>query len=137
MTVGPMRPRLSAGEMRLMALLWDSGAMTLAEVYAAQGRDVGQTTIQTQLNRLVAKRVVARSKERPAKFLAIVERQQVSAGFLDLLIETVGRGKIAPLVAQLVSRGTLSDEDVVELRQLIDDAGIKAKKPRRKRENRA
>ncbi len=133
MTANSSRPRLSPGEMRLMALLWDRGGMTLAEVHAAQGRDVAQTTVQNQLNRLVEKKVVARSTDRPAKFTPLVERGQMSGGFLDLLIETVGQGKILPLVAQLVSRGKLTADEVSELHAIIDRAEVKTKPTRTKR----
>jgi BlaI family transcriptional regulator, penicillinase repressor len=126
------RPRLSAGEMRLMALLWDRGPLTLSEVHEAHDRDVGQTTVQNQLARLLVKGVVSKSEDRPAKYIACVERHQISEGFLDLLVETVGQGKILPLVAQLVSRAKLSPDDVAELQRLIDGANQPSKKPRSK-----
>lgn len=133
MAKGSGRPRLSAREMQLMAVLWDHGAMTLAEVHAAQGRDVAQTTVQNQLHRLVEKKVVARSADRPARFVATVERGQMSHGFLDLLIETVGQGRIMPLVAQLVSRGKLTAEEVAQLHKIIDRAETPSKPTRTKR----
>ncbi|MBL9122135.1 MAG: BlaI/MecI/CopY family transcriptional regulator [Planctomycetaceae bacterium] len=126
------RPKLSPGELRLMALLWDGGPLTLAEVHEAQGRDVALTTVQNQLNRLVEKKVVARSGQRPARYSATVDRQQMSRGFLDLLIETVGQGRVLPLMAQLVSRGQLMPDEVAQLRQLIDRAEAEAKSTRNK-----
>ncbi len=127
------RPPLSAGEMRLMALLWDRGPMTLAEVHEAQGRDVAQTTIQNQLTRLVDKQVVSRSAERPARFAATVDPPQATRGFLDLLVETVGQGRISPLVAQLVARAKLSAAEITELHAIIDRAEVRSKSARNRK----
>ena len=43
-------------------------------------RPLGYTTVQTRLNRLVAKGVVARSNDRPARYRAAVRPDEVSAG---------------------------------------------------------
>jgi BlaI family transcriptional regulator, penicillinase repressor len=126
------KPRLSAGEMRLMALLWDHGPMTLTEVHAAHQRDVGLTTVQNQLARLVTKGALSKSEDRPAKYIPETKRHQVSEGFLDLLVDTVGQGKILPLVAQLVSRAKLSPQDVAELQKIIDGTSTSPKKARSK-----
>jgi BlaI family penicillinase repressor len=114
--------KLSLGEMRLMGILWERGPLTLAEAFQSQPGQVGYTTIQTQLNRLVDKGVAARSKSRPMKYRPLASPTEAGAGLLQLLIDTVGGGKIIPLVAELVSRATLSKEDAQELKRIIDDA---------------
>ncbi len=48
-------PRLSAGEMEIVQMLWRAGAVTLSEAHAALERPIGYTTVQTRLNRLVEK----------------------------------------------------------------------------------
>lgn len=116
------KKRLSAGEMEVLQLLWDRGELTLSEAHQAMDRKLGYTTVQTRLNRLVEKGLVARSEERPARYSAAVGRQQVSAGHLDLLIERVTAGKVVPLVAQLIRDRTLSPDEIHELKQLIDEA---------------
>ncbi len=120
--------RLSPGEMRLMGVLWEQGPCTLAESYELQPGQLAYTTIQTQLNRLVAKRLVARSKVRPMKYRALVDPQAMGAGLLQLLVDTVGGGRIFPLVEQLVSLVSLSREDVRELKRLIEGACAKPSK---------
>jgi BlaI family penicillinase repressor len=115
-------PRLSAGEMEIVQMLWRTGAATLSEAHAALGRPIGYTTIQTRLNRLVAKGVLARSAERPARYSAAVAPEDVSARHLDLLLERVSDGSVVPLVAHLVRDRTLSNEEIDELKQLIAEA---------------
>src|ERR1700685_3872191 len=100
--------RLSAGEMEILEMLWRLGPVALSEAHAGLGRAIGYTTVQTRLNRLVDKRLVTRSADRPAKYAAAVLPTQVSAGHLDLLLERVSVGSVVPLVAHLVRDRQLS-----------------------------
>jgi predicted transcriptional regulator len=115
-------PRLSAGEMEIMQMLWRAGPVTLSAAQAALGRKIGYTTIQTRLNRLVDKKVVARTAERPARYQAAVEQAAVSAGHLALLVERVSGGSVVPLVAHLVRDWDLTSEEIAELKKLIAQA---------------
>lgn len=122
MTGKRARPRLTAGEMEIMHVLWNAGPVGLAEAHRAIGRPIGYTTIQTRLNRLVAKGFVTRIAGRPAKYTAAVPPEDVSARHLDLLLERVSGGSIVPLVAQLVADRSLSVEEIRELKRLIHQA---------------
>ena len=51
--------RLSAGEMEMLQMLWRDDPVTLSEAQQGLRREIGYTTEQTWLNRLVAKDVVA------------------------------------------------------------------------------
>lgn len=115
-------PRLSAGEMEIVQMLWRDGPLTLSEAHAALGRPIGYTTMQTRLNRLVEKRIVSRDSDRPARYAAAVAPEEVGARHLDLLIERVGGGSVVPLVAHLVRDRNLSADDITELKQLIAEA---------------
>ncbi len=121
-------PRLSAGEMEILQMLWRQGSVALSEAQAALGRAIGYTTMQTRLNRLVEKGVVTRSADRPARYTAAVAPEQVSAGHLDLLLERVSGGSIVPLVAHLVRDRALSSAEIAELKQLIGEADRQSRK---------
>lgn len=123
--------KLSVGEMRLMAVLWKWGPLKLSEVFREQPGQVGYTTIQTQLNRLVEKGVASRSSSRPTRYGALVEPDAASAGMLQMLIDTIGSGSIIPIVELLVRRNPPTKEDVRTLKQVIDRAVAKPvkKKP--------
>jgi predicted transcriptional regulator len=121
-------PRLSAGEMEIMQLLWQLGSATLAEAQAGFDREIAYTTMQTRLNRLVDKGVVARSAERPARYSPAVAPADVSARHLDLLLERVSDGSVVPLVAHLVRDRSLTADEIAELKALIaqaEDAELK------------
>ena len=111
--------RLSAGELEMLQMLWRDGPVTLSEAQRGLRRMIGYTTVQTRLNRLVDKGVVARTSQRPAKYRAAVSADDVSAGHLGLLLERVSDGSIVPLVAHLMKGRRLSGEEIVALRKLI------------------
>lgn len=115
-------PRLAAGELEIVQMLWRTGEVTLSEAQRALDRPVGYTTVQTRLNRLVAKGVVVRSKDRPARYRAVVRPEEVSARHLDLLLERVSEGSIVPLVAHLMKRQRLSSDEIAQLKRLIAES---------------
>jgi predicted transcriptional regulator len=119
--------RLSPGEMEILQMLWREGPVALSEAQAGLGRAIGYTTVQTRLNRLVQKGVVARTADRPARYRAAVAPEEVSARHLDLLLERVSGGSVVPLVAHLVRDRALSSAEIAELKQLIAQAERAAK----------
>ncbi len=128
-------PRLAAGEMEILQVLWREGGVTISEAQRALDRAVGYTTVQTRLNRLVAKGVVTRTRERPARYWAAVSPEAVSARHLDLLLERVSGGRVVPLVAHLVRDRQLTPDEVAGLKRLVDEAEKAARrnKPKGKR----
>lgn len=114
----------SAGDLELLSLLWEHGPSSLAEVHERLDREVGYTTVQTRLNRLVDKGWAEKSKDgrRPTRYQASIEREQVSAPQLDQLVERVARGSVVPLVAQLLDGAKLTADEVSELKQVLRDA---------------
>ena len=116
------KQKLSAGEMEIMSLLWEHGELTLSEAQRMFGREIGYTTMQTRLNRLVEKGLAERSSTRPAKYTAAVSKESVSANHLDTLLERVTGGQVVPLVAQLVNDRSLTKAELLELKKLIRDA---------------
>lgn len=119
--------RLSPGEMEVLQMLWQHGPVTLSDAQAKLGREIGYTTIQTRLNRLVEKKVVARSSDRPAQYSAAIEPSEVTAGHLELLVKRTG-GSVVPLVAHLVRDWSLSAEEIAELKLLLAEAERQSKK---------
>jgi predicted transcriptional regulator len=127
-------PRLTSGELEILAALWRTGPGTISEVHAALGQPIGYTTVQTRLNRLVSKGVITKSDERPAHYQAAFGPEEVSRRDLEVLVRRVNRGQVVPLVAYLVRDRTLSRDEIDDLRRLIDEAEQKAR--REKRSNR-
>lgn len=119
--------RLVAGELEMLQMLWREGPVTILEAQRALGLSVGYTTVQTRLNRLVKKGVAAKSAKRPAKYSAAITPDEVREEDLDLLVDRVSEGQVIPLVAHLVSRQTLSAEEIEALKKLVAEAERRAK----------
>ncbi len=122
MTIRRKQARLASGEIELLEMLWRIRSATLAEAHEALPRKIGYTTVQTRLNRLVAKGLAKRSGSHPAKYEAVIQPDQVCRGDLDVLVNRVTSGRIVPLVAHLVQDRDLTDAELCELRELIDEA---------------
>jgi predicted transcriptional regulator len=120
------KPRLTAGELELLDVLWRRGGSTISGVQAALARPIGYTTVQTRLNRLVAKGVARKSDERPAHYSAAVPPESVTRDDLDSLLDRVTRGRVVPLIAHLVRERTLSPQELEEIRGLIEEAEARA-----------
>jgi BlaI family transcriptional regulator, penicillinase repressor len=112
-------PRLGAGEMEILQMLWREGPVTISEAQHALGRPIGYTTVQTRLNRLFDKGVVTRSKDRPSHYRAAVAPGAVSAPHLDMLLERVSGGSIVPLVAHLMKGRSLTADEIAAIKRLL------------------
>lgn len=118
----PAAPRLTPAELEIVSVLWRVGPATIAETHTALAKPIGYTTVQTRLNRLVEKGVVARTEPRPARYQATLRPDDVSRSELENLVQRVSDGHVIPLVAFLVNDRALSGEEIGQLKRLIDQA---------------
>lgn len=121
------QPRLAEGEIEILQMLWRTGPVTLAEAHQSFGQPIGYTTIQTRLNRLVAKKLVTKSGSWPAQYGAAIRPEDVSAQDLNLLLSRVSGGRVVPLVAHLIRDRVLDADEISELKRLIAEAEHKSK----------
>ncbi|MCO6046046.1 BlaI/MecI/CopY family transcriptional regulator [Aeoliella sp. ICT_H6.2] len=123
-------PRLPEGEIEILEMLWRESAVTIHGAQQALGQPIGYTTVQTRLNRLVDKGLVARTKTRPAQYSAAVTPAEVRERDLETLVERVSSGRVVPLVAHLINRKGVTPEEIAELKALIEQAEHKTTKPK-------
>ena len=114
--------RLLAGELELLEVLWRDGAVTISEARQGLTREQGYTTVQTRLDRLVIKKLATKTRTRPAKYKAKIKRADVSRDDLNVLVKRVTGGRVVPLIAHLVTEHDLTDDDINEIRELIEAA---------------
>ena len=100
--------RLSDGEWKLMKTLWQCQPRTLAELVAALDAETGwsRATIFMMLKRLIA-----------AITYSDVEPEETEA-----FLSKVYGGSVGMMVSNLVDRGTLSEQDIQELKAILDAA---------------
>ena len=114
--------RLLNGELELLEVLWRLKAATISEAQQGLGRELGYTTVQTRLDRLVTKNLATKTRTRPARYKANIKPAEVSGNDLNVLVQRVTGGRVVPLIAQLVGEHDLTEDDIVEIRRLIEAA---------------
>jgi BlaI family transcriptional regulator, penicillinase repressor len=115
--------RLGERELDIMQSLWKIGKATVAQVQEdlrEQGSDIAYTTIQTMLNRLETKKLVARDEsERTHRYFAMLEEPAAAGSALQRLVERFFRGSTEALVTRLVEED-LTSEQLERIQSLID-----------------
>ena len=115
----PKKPKISDAELEILGVLWSKREATISEIHGALNKPVQQATIQTQLNRLIEKKVVKRDDRRPARYSAILEPEIVSSRPLELLVKNIGNGSVFPLIAHLVKHQEFTADEIALLKQLV------------------
>ena len=116
-----MRISFTDRELDVMAVLWDRGSATVAEVRERLPDDLAYTTVLTVLRTLEGKGHVGHRGEGKAhRYFPLVERRVAGRSALARLIETVFNGSPELLLTQLVSDRNLTDEELKRLRRLMD-----------------
>lgn len=115
--------KLGERELDIMQSLWKLERATVSQVQEdlrEQGNDVAYTTIQTMLNRLEAKKLVARdNSERTHLYHAVLEEPSVAGSALQRLIERFFRGSTEALATRLVEND-LTPKELARIQALID-----------------
>ncbi|WP_419252751.1 BlaI/MecI/CopY family transcriptional regulator [Caulobacter sp. ErkDOM-YI] len=115
--------RISTAESQVMRALWAKSPLSAEEIIAAlpADQDWADATVKTLLNRLLKKDAIAADRD-GRRFLyrpLVAQGDYVHAesqGLLDRLFD----GRLAPLVAHFSQREKLSDQDVADLRRLLE-----------------
>ena len=119
----PARPALSKGEMEIARVLWELRKATVREVYEAlpAQRQMDFATVQTYLRRLDTKGYVkAELDGRTRVYTPRVRPATVIRETVGDLVDRLFGGETLSLMRHLIEDGQITDEDLTELRQLID-----------------
>ena len=116
-------PRISDAELVVMKVVWEKAPVTANQVVCAleNQKHWKPKTIHTLLSRLVRKRALAFEKKgREHHFRPLVEAAEyahaVSRSFLSRFFD----GQVAPFLACFLEREGLSDEEIEELRRILN-----------------
>jgi len=116
---------LSDGEWKIMKLLWNDAPRTIGEIVDALNAETGwsRTTVFVMLKRLVAKNAVRLDDSgRLQEYYPLIGRRDVTPEETDSFLARVYDGSIGMMVSSMAGRQALSQEDIAELRQILDDA---------------
>src|SRR5450755_3253164 len=118
----PKKPVLTAQELEIMKIVWQSGASTVRDVYESllEQRRIAYTTVMTMMNILEQKGYLKkRQEDRAYVYLSARPQKQVIAAMVREFIQRVFNGSAEPLLAHLVEDDQLTEQDLEEIRKTI------------------
>jgi BlaI family transcriptional regulator, penicillinase repressor len=112
------------GELEILRVLWERGSASLGEVCEALrvGRPVATTTVATMLRVMLDKGLVRRKQAggRGQQWSAVVTHAAAAKTMVGKLVDGIFDGSAQQLVAHLVEGGKLSEQELSELRTLLN-----------------
>ena len=114
---------LSAGEWRIMEVIWESPC-TLMELVREMETRAGwaKSTVATMVRRMEDKGFLRGEQEgRGKRFYPCVSRQAAAAAETDSLLSRVYHGSVGLLLNTLVQRTQLSKEELNDLYRLLEE----------------
>ena len=107
-------------ELDVMAVLWETGSATVAEVRDKLPADLAYTTVLTILRNLEAKELVTHTSEGKAhRYVPRIARRAARKSALTRIVDKLFHGSPGQLITQLVEDESLSAEDMKRLRALL------------------
>jgi predicted transcriptional regulator len=124
------RPAPSNAELEVLRILWRNGPQTVREVHDAlkAERDVGYTTVLKTMQVMAEKKLVTRNEsQRSHVYAAAVEEKSIKRKLVSDLLDKAFDGSMAQLVMQALSDKRASQEDIRQIRKLLDENSRKSK----------
>ena len=113
--------RFTPRELDVMAVLWQNGSATVADVKAGIKDDLAYVTVLTVLRTLEAKGHVRHVQEGKAfRYFPRTKSASAGSGALARVLDKMYRGSRELLVASLLEHEDVSDEELERLQQLIE-----------------
>jgi predicted transcriptional regulator len=115
--------RLGDLQLRIMRVLWDSGATTVSEVQQRLGRQrLAYTTVATMLRKMEERGLVDHMEEgRKFLYRAVVSMDEVTRSMTGDLVDRLFDGSLAEAVSHLLESREISREELDRLEQLIQE----------------
>ena len=116
---------LSDGEWKLMKVLWQQSPRTLGALVAALAPTTGwsKATVFMMLKRLIAKGAVTMDDSGKFQtYSASVAYADVEPEETESFLSKVYGGSVGMMVSNLVGRGALSEQEIQELKAILDAA---------------
>jgi predicted transcriptional regulator len=131
-----MAAAFTARELDIMAVLWDHGPCTVAEVRVRLDDRLSHNTVATLLTILENKGRVDHVEEgRAFRYRARVGREEAGRSALARIADTVFGGSAESLLTHFVRDRRLSASELARIRDVLDEC-IKADQGRRERKRR-
>lgn len=116
-------PNISESEWEVMNILWNHAPLTANEVIASlqERTDWKPKTIRTLLDRLVYKNVVGVNKDQKVyTFYPLYSQDECQRAETESFVKRIYGGALKSMLVQFIQEETLSDDDIKELRSILD-----------------
>jgi predicted transcriptional regulator len=114
-------------ELDVMAVLWEHGPSTVAEVRERLADDLAYNTVLTILRTLEEKGHVSHEEEgRAHRYLPLVAREEAGTSAVRRIVGKIFGGSPELLLTQLVGDRDLGRDDLERLRRLLDERLLRA-----------
>src|SRR3954464_15166770 len=109
-------------ELDIMAVLWEHGPSTVAEVHERLTDDIAYKTVLTMLRILEQKGPVRHTEEgRAHRFAAAVDRSAAGTTAIDRVLDKIFGGSEELLITHLVRDRKLDADELRRLRRMLGD----------------
>ncbi len=117
-------PSISESEWEIMNVLWDKAPQTANDIILSlqESTDWKPKTIRTLLDRLVQKDVVGVNKDqRVYTFYPLYSQEECQRAETESFIKRIYGGTMKSMLVQFIHEDTLSDDDINELRTILNE----------------
>lgn len=121
-------PRIGKVQYQIMQALWKEGRATARQITEelARNQPIAHSTVQTLLRQLEAKGVVRHEvEERTFVYVPLYQQAEVTETPLHDIFMRVYNGSVVNLMSHLLRLETVSQEELAQLRSLLDEEAPK------------
>ncbi|WP_079525723.1 penicillinase repressor BlaI [Halobacillus hunanensis] len=117
-------PNISESEWEVMHVLWKNAPQTANEVISSlqEQTDWKPKTVRTLLDRLSRKKVIGVNKDRRVyTFFPLYSQDECQRAEAQSFIQRIYGGTLKSMLVQFIEEDSLSEEDIKELRSMLDE----------------
>ncbi|MEO6528741.1 MAG: BlaI/MecI/CopY family transcriptional regulator [Gemmatimonadaceae bacterium] len=116
--------RLTQRELDIMGVLWDLGEATVNEIRERVDPTLAYTSVSSMVRMLEMKGYVShrRGEGKTHVYFPVIDAETAGASALGRLLDKIYGGSPIKLLAHLVQRNKLSEEELARMRELLKKA---------------
>lgn len=118
------KPKISDAEWQIMNILWQHSPQTANQVVEKLEKitDWKPKTIKTLINRLVSKKALDFEKQgRQHLYFPLLSQDQCVLAETNSFLTKITTGALKPMLAALVEQNKLTDDEIKELKNLLEE----------------
>lgn len=119
------KPELTEAEWAIMKVVWENEPCAAGTVQEAleKSKDWAYSTVKTTMNRMVSKGLLEITKIRNLQlFSSRVSQEDAKQGEFRKMLKRAFDGALTPMMQFLIEREGLSEDELSQLRQCVDNA---------------